>query len=193
MRQLTWRKLTVAVGMATLMTGCSGGKVDFTQIKAPPRSEQLAAYDVFVGQWDWQAEVVNAENESDRQWTGAAEWAWALDNRCLMGRMSAASTNANFDVLGMWSWHPAKKQYIWSMYNNWGFPQQGTARYNASDKTWTMSYTGVGLDGTTSHGVYTMKVVDNDTLNWHMTEWADAMHSIQKIEMTGTYKRRLGS
>nr|NIP84766.1 hypothetical protein [Planctomycetales bacterium] len=53
-----------------------------------------------------------------------------------------------------------------------------------------MKYVSVGLDGTTSYGYYQMKVVDDDTLDWEMVEWADALHLAKKLEMTGTYKRK---
>jgi len=53
-----------------------------------------------------------------------------------------------------------------------------------------MPFTSVGLDGTTSYGLYTMQVVDDDTLDWTLIEWADGLHTIMKSEMRGTYKRR---
>ncbi len=52
-----------------------------------------------------------------------------------------------------------------------------------------MKYKSIGLDGTTSYGSYSMKVADNDTLEWRLQEWADMMHLFKKLEMTGTYKR----
>ncbi len=53
-----------------------------------------------------------------------------------------------------------------------------------------MDYKSVGLDGTTSYGRYHMTVVDDDTLDWRMEEWADGLHLVKKMEMKGTYKRK---
>lgn len=180
---------TVLPAVLLMATGCTVPNVNFSDIQRPMRAAELDAYDVFVGSWDWEAEMVNAE-EANRQWNGRAEWAWTLDRRCLEGRMSAKSGDTEFDSLGVWSWHPKQKKYIWWMFNNWGFPQNGTASYDEDLRQWTMKYKSVGLDGTTSHGKYEMNVVDNDTLDWRAEEWADSLHTVKKLDMTGTYKRR---
>jgi hypothetical protein len=171
-----------------LAAGCAAPKIDFAKVQRPERAAELEAYEVFVGSWDWEAQMLNAEAPHDK-WTGQATWNWTLDKRCLHGQMTSASGDMRFENAGIWSWHPTKGKYIWWMFNNWGFPQQGTARYDKDTKTWTMPFTGVGLDGTTSYGCYEMKVVNQDTLEWRVDEWADMMHMFKKMEMTGTYKR----
>ncbi|HUU84896.1 MAG TPA: hypothetical protein VM243_15460 [Phycisphaerae bacterium] len=177
------------IGVAVLMAGCAAPIIDFSQIERPTRPAELEAYNVFEGQWNWEAEVVNAEGE-DKTWTGEASWRWTLDNRWLHGLMSAKTKNAEFEAAGVWGWNPQKKHYVWWMFNNWGYPQEGTAKYDEANKAWSMNYTAVGLDGTTSYGWYWMKALDDDTLEWKMIEWADALHMAQKLEMTGTYKRK---
>ena len=180
--------LVLGAVAAILVSGCAPRNVDFAQIQRPDRAAELEALDVFVGSWVWEAEVVNAEGEG-KDWKGTAEWRWTLDDRCLHGVLSAKSTQAAFDAAGDWTWHPQRKRYEWSMYNNWGYPQHGTAKYDAETKTWTMKYKSVGLDGTTSHGLYEMKVVGDDLLEWRNEEWADPMYWFKKIEMKGVYKR----
>ncbi len=170
------------------VAGCAAPTVDFAKINRPDRPDELKAYDVFVGSWTWEAEMLNAEAPHNK-WTGTASWRWTLDDRCLHGTISGASGDTKYDSAGIWSWHPKNKKYIWWMFNNWGYPEQGSASYNEADKTWTMPYTSVGLDGTTSYGVHTLKVVDNDMLEWRLDEWADMAHWFKKLEMTGTYKR----
>ena len=184
-------KMTLASGVlvaAMLLPGCAAPTIDFTTIEQPPRAEELSAYDVFVGKWIWQAEVVNAEGP-DKDWTGTAQWRWTLNDRTLHGLMSAKSANTGFDAAGVWSWNPQTHKYIWWMFNNWGYPQEGTATYCEKSKTWIMNYESVGLDGTPSFGYYTMKVLDNDTLEWTLVEWADLFHMFKKLEMKGTYRR----
>ncbi len=180
--------LLTPIGILISM-GCAASKVDFSKIERPPRPAQLDAFNVFVGYWDWEAEMTNAKG-ADRNWSGTAEWTWTLDNRCLHGTMSAKTENASFDAAGIWSWNPKSKKYLWWMFNNWGYPQEGTASYDDETRCWRMNYTSIGLDGTTSHGRYRMTVVDNDTLDWQMEEWADPFHLIKKMEMTGSYKRK---
>lgn len=169
--------------------GCTAKNVNFAEVKRPERAAQMDAFTVFVGSWTWKAQVENATG-SDKDWSGTATWDWSLDKRCLQGRMSSKTANADFESSGVWSWHPKSKKYVWWMFNNWGYPQQGTAKYNAENQSWVMNYTSVGLDGSTSHGRYRMKVVDQDTLDWTMEEWADPLHLIKKVKMVGTYHRK---
>jgi hypothetical protein len=174
--------------VSVMLAGCAAPTIDLTTIQRPARPVELDAYNVFLGKWDWTAEVVNAEG-ADKHWTGTAEWRWTLDDRTLHGLISAKSTNAEFDAAGVWSWNPNSKKYIWWMFNNWGYPQEGTATYREDSQTWTMDYKAIGLDGTPSFGRYVMKVVDSNTLDWTMVEWADFCHLVKKLEMKGTYKR----
>jgi len=180
----------VVVGMTVLLVhGCAVPKVNLANVKQPPRSVELDAYDVFVGSWTWEAEMLNAD-EPDKKWSGTAEWKWTLDKRCLRGAFQSQSQRTKFEAEGIWSWHPREKKYIWGMFNNWGYPQRGVASYNAASKSWRMDYKSVGLDGTTSYGQYHMTVVDNNNLDWRVEEWADALHTIKKMEMKGAYKRK---
>ncbi len=185
-RTLLWLTAPCAILFAG---GCAVSNVSFSGIQRPDRATALDAYDVFVGTWTWEATMLNADSD-DASWSGQAAWNWTLDKRCLHGEMSAKSNNADFKAEGIWSWHPKARKYIWSMFNNWGYPQEGTAHYDDDTKCWRMAYRSVGLDGTTSYGRYEMKVVDNNTLEWSASEWADALHMIKKMEMEGTYKRQ---
>ena len=174
--------------VAFLVVGCASPTIDFSGIERPPRAAEMDAYKAFVGEWIWGAEVVNAEG-ANKEWIGEAKWEWTLDQRCLRGSISAKSSNASFESSGIWSWHPTQKKYIWWMFNDWGYPQAGTACYDAETKCWKMSFKSVGLDGTPSYGHYEMKFVSDDVLEWTLYEWADGMHLFPKLEMKGTYKR----
>ena len=185
------RILVLAVPVAAmLISGCASPQIDFSTLERPARAAELDAYNVFVGEWTWQAEVLNTEG-SDKEWTGTAKWDWRLDDRCLHGTISGKCASAGFDAAGIWSWHPKSGKYIWWMFNNWGYPQQGTASYDDQNKRWRMDYKGVGLDGTTSYGRYCMRVVDDNTLDWSANEWALWWGmGPKKLEMKGTYNRQ---
>ncbi len=174
--------------MATCV-GCGEKNIDLSTMHRPDRAAALDAYDVFVGDWTWEAQMLNATDD-DKSWTGTASWSWTLDKRCLVGKMSAKSKSTSFSSEGIWSWHPTKKKYIWWMFNDWGYPQQGRATFNENCNCWVMDYKSVGLDGTNSYGRYIVTIKDNDTLNWNMTEWADPFHAYTKMELKGVYKRR---
>jgi len=176
-------------GFGFSLLGCAAPRVDFSTIKRPDPPAQLSKYQVFVGQWNWEAVMLNAEGDGQK-WNGTAEWNWTLDGRALSGNIKAQSGETKFEAVGVWSWHPRDKQYFWGMINNWGYPQRGVAVYNDESKTWRMDFKSVGLDGTTSYGRYRMTVVDQGTLDWNLTEWADVLHLFKKLEMNGTYKRK---
>jgi hypothetical protein len=175
--------------MLIALIGCAAPKVDFAEIQKPSKPPQMARFDVFVGTWNWEAQRI-AEGEPVETWTGTAKWDWVLDGTYLHGEMSSTGPHQSFSSRGYWGWHPTRNRYQWWMFNDWGFPQEGSARYDEDRKTWTMDYVGVGLDGTTSYGRYTITVLDAETLAWTMTEWADWTRWFKKIEMTGTYKKR---
>ncbi len=183
------RAASLVVAAPMLLSGCAPREVDFSTITRPARAPELDAFDSFVGSWTWEAEVVNATGEG-KCWSGTAEWRWSLDNRCLVGDLHAQSSLAEFDAKGLWTWNPRKRRYVWTMFNNWGYPQSGTAKYDDKSRTWTMPYRSVGLDGTGSYGRYTMRVADDDTLEWRQQEWADPMYLFLKMELKGTYRRR---
>lgn len=185
-RRTGWAMLIISAG---LLCGCAAPKVDFSKIKQPARPAELDAYDVFIGSWTWDAEMLNAD-APDHLLSGAAEWKWTLDKRSLNGHFVSQNQSTRFEAEGKWSWHPTEKTYLWGMFNNWGYPQRGVANYDAAAKSWRMDYKSVGLDGTTSYGRYTMTVVDGNTLDWTMVEWADLLHTVKKVEMTGKYTRK---
>ncbi|UCE59409.1 MAG: hypothetical protein JSU63_18445, partial [Phycisphaerales bacterium] len=160
----------VTVVAAGMLVGCAASNVDFASVKRPDRASELDAYEAFVGSWTWEAETIVPE-DSTTKWSGTAEWEWALDKRCLKGKIFSKSEHAEFSAKGIWSWHPTRKKYMWWMFNDWGFPQEGTATYCPISKSWRMDYKSVGLDGSASTGRYEMKVVDSDTLVWCLFVW----------------------
>lgn len=175
--------------VALSLSGCTPRQVNLDMLRRPPRAAQLDALSVFVGSWTWQAEIVHAAPVV-KNWSGTASWAWALDNRCLKGEIASQCGDTKFSSSGIWSWDQRARRFAWSMYNDWGHPQQGTATYDEGSRQWVMSYRSVGLDGTPSHGRYVMTVINDDTLGWEMVEWADRLHFIKKMEMKGTYNRK---
>ncbi len=184
------RIIILLTAVASFLVGGCMPNVDFSQIQKPLAPAEMVNYKDFIGSWTWEAERLSAEGEPLETWTGSAQWDWALGGTYLHGTMTSTGPDKSFSSEGFWGWHPGRNTYVWWLLNDWGFPQEGTARYDATNKLWTMTYTGVGLDGTNSYGRYTMRVADANTLEWTMSEWADWSQMIKKIEMRGSYKRR---
>lgn len=186
----TYRILLVMSAAVVAASGCASLSKRIVEIQPPPRPAELDVYEKFVGTWDWEAEMVGAEDPGTKHWSGTAEWSWSLEKRFLHGSMSSRSERLSFDATGLWSWHPTKKKHYWWMFNNWGYPQEGTANYNPERQRWAMSYTSVGLDGTRSYGRYLLEHVSADRIDWRMIEWADPFRLVKKMEMIGSYKRK---
>lgn len=182
------RRSTLAVLVAFTVGGCGPKTVDMSQIHKPPRPAALDAYNVFVGSWNWQAEMLNAD-AAHRSWTGTAEWQWALDNRGLHGHLMASSGDLSFESAGLWTVKAGTDKYVWWMFNNWGYMQHGKAHYEPNCRCWTMPFKSTGLDGTPSEGEYKITVVDNNTMTWELHEWS-TLKLAKKIDMKGTYTRK---
>ena len=57
------RSLAILIStMFLVVLGCASPKLDFAALERPPRAAELGAFDVFVGEWDWQADVVDIES-----------------------------------------------------------------------------------------------------------------------------------
>ena len=128
------------------VAGCMKPQEKLATLQRPERSAEMDALETFVGAWDVEAEMLGVEG-ADRMWKGMAEWRYTLDGRALAGNMSLRNPKAPFQTQGLWSYNPAKKTYVWSIFNDWGYPQQGKAKYKVDKQTWVMDYVGSGLDG----------------------------------------------
>ncbi len=181
--------VTLCATSILLLTGCMSLQVDLAQIQKPRPAPELAPLGDFVGSWNWEAERVGPGGKVEK-WTGTAKWDWVLGGTYLHGDLTTKGPAHSFASSGYWGWHPQKRTYVWWMLNDWGYPQEGTAKYDDAKKLWTMDYQGLGLDGTTSYGRYAMQVKDKNTLEWTMVEGVDLLRNIKKIEMKGSYKRK---
>ncbi len=173
---------------AAMSAGCMVKNIDLSRIAQPERAAALDAYDVFVGEWSWEAAVQNTDGPG-KYWQGQAKWQWTLGKRCLTGTLSAKSDVATYNATGLWSWNPKTRAYEWSVFNDWGYTQHGSAKYDDAKRCWRMPFRGTGLDGTTSYGEHRMTVIDNDHLEWAFEEWTGPLHLIQKTKITATYTR----
>ena len=179
--------VALLVSLTVSQFGCHANSARIA-LQRPAQPAEMNAFAPFVGSWTWTAKETTS-GDAARTWSGTTKWEWALDNRCLHGQLTARAGDLSYDSTGMWTWNVSKRQYQFWMFNNWGYPREGVAHYNAADKSWTMPYRCTGLDGTNSHGRYTIKFIDDNTFDWTMTEWADALHMVKKIELAGQYKR----
>ena len=104
-------------GCATMEPG--GEATDLGSLVRPERAAEMDAFDVFVGAWDFKAEMMEVEGPN-RMWTGLAEWKYSLDGRCLIGAMSLSNPQTQYQSEGHWTWNPGKQRYEFAIYNDWG-------------------------------------------------------------------------
>ena len=179
-----------SLAILLFLAGCGPANVNFSQMEKPAPSPELRNFEPFVGDWTWEAQRIPAEGDP-MKWSGTAHWEWALGGTYLKGEMTSSGEGQSFSSEGYWGWHPKRKTYVWWLLNDWGYPQEGTATFDADEKLWTMDFQGVGLDGTTCYGTYTVHVLDENTLEWTLDEWADPTRfAIKKLQMTGAYRRK---
>lgn len=183
-----WLLVVLAAPLLGIAFGCATNPPHGSYSVRPPRSEEVESLGYFVGSWDWFVE--GQLDGAAAQWSGSAEWDWTLDRRCLQGRIAGRSGNLSVEMAGVWTWHPTERRYMWWLFNDWGFPQEGTAALDAASRRWTFDYVGVGTDGQSTFGRYTVVAEDANTFSWRMDEWADALRLSRRAELAGTFHRQ---
>lgn len=155
--------------LSLTLAGCSVTPMNVAALEQPGRAGQLNKYDMLVGSWTWEGEVIDAA-DTNRHWKGTADWHWTLEEQCLHSSLTATSDTISMKSYGAWTWHPAKEKYVWYTLNNWGYPEHGAASYDAATKTWTLTYNGIALDGRAVHGSHTYTLTDRETMTWTWKE-----------------------
>lgn len=188
---LTRRSLIIGTLMSAcaMGTGCQTYRLDLDQVRRPARSAKLDAMAPLVGQWDWHLDVQGKPGQSQR-WEGDAQWQWTLNGRAMASRLSAYGSELDLEIAGLWAWDGGSRSYTWVGVNSWGQPQQGTGTYDDATATWTFHYRGIGLDGDSSFGRWTWRLVDSDRIEWTLEEWADSMYFFPKLTASGALVRR---
>lgn len=179
---------TAAIG---LLTGCeskNGGMSMEDMMKAPPRAPELDKLQAFVGKWEDHGEGTAMGHAM--KFSGTATMNWEVDGRALVGRGEGTMGDMKMQTLEIWTWDPKAKKFMTMMMENSGEMSHGTATYDEPTRTWKMKSKGRNMNtGDTSVGEGTIKMIDNNTMEWTFTDW-DGWKMKKMFEGHGRSERR---
>jgi len=155
----------------------------------PERPAELDKLNMFAGQWESTSEMKLAVLDETMHGTGTGTAAWECDGWLMVERGEYETGElGTMDMLGVWAWDPKAKVYRNWWFNSYGEISTATARYEESTRTWRMKGKGRGPWGA-SVVKGTMKMVDDDNMEWTWTEW-DGLGLTKTMEIKGTSKRK---
>ena len=179
--------LLAFVPTGALLVGC-GPKMsmDNMQDMVPERPAELDLLNSFVGKWSFEGTGSSPDSDEPIKMTGEEEYHWSGDMWYLVGdgvyRMEGMGEMKGHAV---WAYDMNAKKFRSLWVDSMGSFGTGENTYDADTRTWHTTATSNGAMGkTTMKG--TMKNIDDDTLEWSMTEYAGFAKT---MEMTGTSRR----
>jgi hypothetical protein len=146
---------------------------------------------MWVGSWEGEMTMKMPGSDEVIKGTGTSETRWAVDNRAVVEEFSGTmgeGEGSEYHGLGIWTWDAKAERFHGYMVSNMGERSTATARYDEETKTWHVKGKGTSPMGSSvSEG--TMKMVDDNTMEWEFTEW-DGLKLGKHMEMTGTSRRK---
>jgi len=190
------RCLNASLGSALVLilaSGCMPAmNVETMKQMRPPRPAELEHLAALIGQWGTSAETRIVCLDLVLPIKGVTENSWAGDGWCMIERgeyeMGELGTIHEF---GVWTWDSAAKNFRTWRCDSFGGTRMGTAKFDEKSRTWTLKAKRHGSWGTsTDRG--TIKIVDDNTLEWTWEEWSgwDPLRLFKMAEFRGTSKRK---
>ncbi len=176
-----------------LFAGCMPA-IDAQTLKEmkPPRPAEMKHLAALMGRWETSAETkipclnlvlpVKGVTENSLEADG---WYMVERGKYDMGEIG------DVHEFGVWTWDPARRRFRTWRYDSFGGTRMGTARFDEETKTWKVRSKRKSAWGS-SRDRGTIKVVDDNTLEWSWHEWAawDVFHLFKMAEFNGTSKRK---
>ncbi len=187
------RSSTVALGasLMALASGCQQPKMDMAEMmKPPPRPAELDRLEPFVGKWTGTAEMKMMGSDKPMKSTGASTFAWECDKRALVEHFEGTmGEDAKMTGLNVWTWDASAKKYRNDMFDCFGNAMTFNATYDEASKTWhAKGKHRCPMTGEMLNSEGTMKLIDNNTMEWRWTEW-NSWKTKKYMEMSGTSRR----
>lgn len=182
---------TVVLSLIGLsLTACQQPKMTMAEMmKMPPRAAELDQLSAFVGTWEGTSEgIAHMAGGEKVTGSGTETYVWECDKRVLLNRMQWKMGDCTMHGIGIWRWNAGAKKFDTFWTSDFGDVGHGQAWYDAETKTWHMRGKG-DMGGHTSVGEGTMKMVDNNTMEWSWVEW-NSWKTEKTMEMKGTSKRK---
>lgn len=174
---------------ATVMTGCMP-KMTIEEMKAmtPERPAELDRLNFLIGTWEGTGEVAFGWLDCPLKITSRSTIGWELDNMVLVEHAEFSMEELG-DMKGVstWTYDAGSGKYRTFWIDSMGGSSTGTARYREKTNTWHFKAKINSAHGTMS-GKGTMKMVDDDTMEWTWNE--SALMGMMKISaFSGTMQR----
>lgn len=179
------------------VAGCAQPKLtleDLKKMPKPERPKELAMLEPMVGSWTGTGEMIIPGLDQKLAGTGANTVAWDCDGRVLIEhfdwQMPDLGANGSMKGIVMYTFDPREKEFHMHMASSMGDMSRAEMTYDEKTKTWNIEEKGRDpMTGQPTKSRGTMKMPDNNTLEWQMTQY-DAMGMTKKMEMKGTSKRK---
>ena len=183
--------IALAVMAGVVLPGCMP-KMSLEEMRSmmPERPAELDKLNAFVGKWETTGKASMAMlEEGSVPVTGEGESKWDSSGWFVVGDFEFSMEG--FDPMRgheTWTYDMHSKKFRSTWTDSMGSTGIGWATHNEEDNTWKMKATSHGPHGKTMM-TGTLKIVDEDTMEWCMTE--HAMGGLMKtMEMCGTSTRK---
>lgn len=161
-------------------------------MKPPPRAPEMAHLDKWIGTWNGTSQFKMPGSDKTTSGTGQNTVTSVCDGRYVMEQMDGDMGDmGKMSMIGMYTWDPAKKKYRAWWFDSHGGAAEGWMTYNDQTKTWSMDASGHNpAMGMSTVGEGTMKLPDDNTMEWTWTEYEKTMFGKKKMmDITGTSTR----
>ncbi len=192
MNRLYWVGCVSAALVA--LAGCQASSetasvaMDPSQMQPPPRAVELDLLEPLMGRWQGTYECSMDGADKPMKMTGSSVMSWEVDKRVGLERYEGTMGDGQkITGLSMWTWNPQKKHFDTFWTDSFGAVAHGTAKWDASNRTWRMTGASEGPMGSTvMEG--SGKVIDDKTMEWTMTE-REAKSKKVLFDMKGMNKK----
>ncbi len=178
------------VGVSLMaLAGCQRPPMD---MKPPQRPAELDELNVWVGRWESTGECRMGDSPEAIACSSSNTVTWEADRWILVERFEGKMGDEEHVCrgVGVYTWNPKTRQYESWWFDSHGGVGKGTWRYDANTKTWTAKAKSQNpVTGMSSVGEGTVKMPDNNTIEWTWTEW-DSLKLNKFMEMKGTSRRK---
>ncbi|MEE8170946.1 MAG: DUF1579 family protein [Phycisphaerae bacterium] len=180
-------------GLLTLVlaVGCGApkGGMAMEDMQPPPRPAEMDQLAAWVGNWTYTVEM--SAPGTPEPMTGSSRITWEYGKRFLIEHMEGQmGEEETFRGMAIYTWDANAGKYRTWMFDNMGGVDTGTMSYDESTNTWHMSGKGYNpANGERTYGEGSIKMEDDNTMEWQWTEWDSPWKLQELMSFKGTSRR----
>lgn len=181
----------LAAVLAAMLMGCQQPQAEMAEMmKTPPRPVELDHLEMLVGTWEGTAEMKVMGSDEVMTGEGVETISWDADKWVLVSHFEYKMGDDEMKGLAIWTWDAKAKKYRTWSFDNGGYQESATAKYDQETRTWHFKgKSGNTVTGKKSVGKGSSQMVDDDTQEWNYTVW-DGWKLRKLMEFKGTSHRR---